>query len=130
MRPMTAGAFASACKAPYSAIKAFLLSCADYVIFDEAQQFGDATDAWLVSLASNTRLMFVFIGDQNSQLGPETPPSSKDFCKSNPPSCREYVPHNSSQNHHKRILPTCKCATRMDKSSQSTSLLLHWLSPF
>ena len=41
------------------------------VVFDEAQQFGDATDAWLLA-EIKSRTLFLFLGDQAQPYGAAT----------------------------------------------------------
>ena len=41
---------------------------ADIMAFDEAQQFGSATDAWLLSILPSATL-FIFLGDQAQPCG-------------------------------------------------------------
>ena len=65
---ITTGAFAAACNVPYSSIKSFLLKGVWFLLFDEAQQFGDATDAWLTAIAKGGPLI-VLIGDQQQPIG-------------------------------------------------------------
>ena len=65
---ITTGAFAAACNVPYSTVKNFLLKGVWILLFDEAQQFGSATDAWLTSIAKNGPLI-ILIGDQQQPIG-------------------------------------------------------------
>ena len=77
---ITTTALVSTCQLPFAEVWSFLQHCLNLVIIDEAQQFPDATDAWLLTISEKPPL-FVLVGDQAQPAGASSVPFTQALLK-------------------------------------------------
>ena len=109
---ITTTSLVSSCQLPFADVWSFVQQSLSLIVMDEAQQFPDAADAWLLTLSEKPPL-FLLIGDQAQPAGASS-------------SCREgFTTHSLMLKHLLIIWSKSSCLTPGPTTLSPSTAIAH-----